>query len=296
MPRKYSGPLQKGSRSAYVSGSRKNRTVPKAISIKTKKPNYNARYKLSKPFTKVLDSYLNSRDTKHWAAANYSIRQFANVPDEGSLLIPVLPEIPQVNADPGNVSANIASREGNSIRLKSITIDCRVHIPGEDTPGSSDRSSIEVVAAIISCKTYKTFQEVSDNWDVGEEIMNSLMRDGPDASAYFGTPKSNMLDFNRDLFTIHDQKRFYMNRGLLTDNSVLPATGTGHMPTLVKKFKMHIKCKGKQLHYSTPSETLATDFGPFLWIGFAYTNNATPSAAGVPFFQGRTVCRFEDLN
>lgn len=288
-------PKRKGSHST-PSTAKRVRTAPKALAPRRRKPHYRANLKLSKPFKAVLNSYLSSRETKHWGVRNYATRQLANVPDTGSVLIPILPEIGQVNAEPNNPSANLATREGNAVRLKSISVDCRIYIPGDDTPGSADRSSIEVVAAILSHKTYKTFQEVTDNWDVGEESMNSLMRAGPEAAAYFGTPASNLLDFNRDMFTVHDQKRFYLNRGLLTDNSVLPATGTGHMPTVVKKFRMHIKCRGKMMHFSTPEETLPTDFGPFLWIGFAFTNNAAPSAAGVPFFIGRCVTRFEDLN
>ena len=153
------------------------------------------------------------------------------------------------------------------------------------------------IVAVLSSKTYKTFAEVSANWDVGEQIRTMLMQYDDTPAPYFGTPDSNLLPFNTNAFTVHDQKRFYLNRGMIINDSAVPtpgATGAGHMPTVVKKVRLNIKCKGKVLKFASPEEPLPTNFGPFLWIGFAYTNNAAATTAGVPFMYGRTVTRFED--
>jgi len=289
--RKYEGPLQPGKRSARVA------RAPKALATKRRKPNYQASLKLTKPFRTVLDSYLTRRDVKHWVQRNYATRQLANVPTTGAHLIPVLPNIDQAGAPPNQDPNSVATREGNFVRLKTISLDLRMYIPADDLAYSADRASIEVIVAVLSSKTYKTFAEVVNNWDVGEQINTMLMQYDDTPSPYFGRPDSNLLPFNTQAFTVHDQRRFYMNRGMIINDSAVPtpgATGAGHMPFLTKRLRMHIKCKGKVLKYASPEEPLPTNFGPFLWIGFAYTNNAVATTAGVPFMYGRTVARFED--
>lgn len=288
--RKYEGPLQPGKRSARV-------PAPRALAPKRRKRNYSASLKLSKPFRTVLDSYLTRRDVKHWVMRNYSTRQYANVPTTGAHLVPVLPNIDQAGAPPNQDPNSVATREGNFVRLKGITLDLRMYIPADDLAYSSDRASIEVIVAVLSSKTYKTFAEVSANWDVGEQIKTMIMQEDDTPVPYFGTCMSNLLPFNTNAFTVHDQKRFYMNRGMIINDSAVPtpgATGAGHMPTVVKKLRMNIKCKGKVLKFASPEEPLPTNFGPFLWVGWAYTNGSAATTAGVPFLYGRTTTRFED--
>jgi len=277
--------------------AKRARTAPKALAPRRRKPRYSASLKLSKPFRTVLDSYLTRRDVKHWVQRNYATRQFPNVPITGAHLIPVLPNIDQAGAPPNQDPNSVATREGNFVRLKNISLDLRFYIPADDLAYSADRASIEVIVAVLSSKTYKTFAEVATNWDVGEQISTMLMQYDDTPVQYFGRPDSNLLPFNTQAFTVHDQKRFYMNRGMIINDSAVPtpgATGAGHMPTVVKKCRLNIKCKGKVLKFASPEEPLPTNFGPFLWVGFAYTNNAAATTAGVPFMYGRTTCRFED--
>lgn len=294
MPRKYSGPLLPGSKSAKV---------PKGL-VRAKPPRkYQPKYKLSKPMNKAVEAKINALEETNEKMYQTALRGLPNQPVGNNQLFRLLPDIHQSGQSSGGTSVypvNRETRTGTKVRLLSHNIKGRVFIEADDQAESSDRACISCRLLVLSCKKYGKFQDVEDNWGAGNNIQNGLLRNGSEQDNFDGYQFGLDLPVNSELFTTHKDMKFVMNRGQLLTKTPVPVPGTeglgyAHMPFMLKYFNFNIKCKNKHLLYSDEENALPSNYAPFAVLCWAYTNGAAPSISRVPQMQITTKTRWKNM-
>lgn len=293
MPRKYSGPLLPGSRSAKV---------PKGL-VRAKPPRkYQPKYKLSKPMSKAVEAKINANEETNERMYQTPLVGLPNIPNSTTTLFRLLPDIHQSGQDAGGGNiypVNRETRTGTKVRLISHNIKGRVFIEPNNQPDENDRACISCRLLVVSCKKYPKYTDVLANWGGGNNIQNGLLRNGSEQDGFDGYQFGLDLPVNSELFTTHKDIKFMLNRGRLDKRTVAPTTteglGIAHMPFVVKYFNFNLKCKNKHLLYSDEENALPSNYAPFAVLLWSYTNGADPSSVRVPEMQITTKTRWKNM-
>lgn len=218
--------------------------------------------------------------------------QYNNASSTFADLRPVVPSVQQaaIGTGPGAVKSDtIDARNGDSIRLTSLKVKGVITIPCYDSNQSEDRSLIACRLVCFSCKRYPCYRDMQDNWNTGEQLQRVFLREGAEPLGFDGSLARLWLPINSEVFTSHYDKTFYLNRGYLDKTSFSDLTGSSasaaHMPNVYKPFNIRLKCKNKVLKYSTPTRTDPSNYGPQVYLMYAFVDGASPSVAAVPFMQ-----------
>ena len=282
--------------------SRQSKYVPRAITKKTQKPKVN-NLKFTKPMEKLIEKRLDRSKQDHWKVTKYQYTGLQGIPHTNALgapsgLFPIIPKIGQVGSTQvaGVIQQdNIESREGNSVKLKSITANLNLLLSPTYSSESSPNAAIRYKVLILSCKKYSQYNTLVENFfDTAgsDNLQEHLFRDGASAVAWDENMENFDLPVNTDLFTVHAQKTGKLNRGMNVGDS---ADGYTLNPMPNVTLKLRIKCKSKQLKYDTPDSTLPTNFNPLIWVGYkAYDGTLLHSGN---FFKlvGNSVIHWEDM-
>lgn len=283
--RKYSGPLQRGKRSAYVPGTRTNRAPPppKALQKKSRKRNYRASYKLTKPFKQVLDKFLDSKTETHWNSIDilreftfqYPIKNGGNPPIGIYRCLPLIPQagMPTVG-HPGGVPDNIETRTGVKIRLKSMVLNLQVRlnptftgISGDISVDPEDAIGASYQIYILSCKAEKSYSDVLKDY-FGSNGLNTQglqmeqFKNGANPTQYDNLTEHENYPINTNLFTVHAQRSGRLAKGEAT----FPQGGgtSVRYPSQCHNVKLRVKCKSKTLKYAKPEDNFPANFDPFV--------------------------------
>lgn len=253
------------------------RSAPKALTVKTRKRNYKAGLKLTKPFREVLDSYLDRTKQDRWITQPYAYQGLQGMPHlqatgQPSGLFPIVPKIFQVGsaAGPGaTVQDDISSRTGSVIKLKSMTVNINLLLAGGYSPTQAAESAVRYKVMILSCKKFVDYTTglVPNYFDTGssQNLQEALLKNGSRPVAWDQYMQNFDLPVNNDLFTVHAVRTGWMRRGI----AVGDASGScAHMPCPLATLKIPLKVKSKVLKYDDPAHTLPSNWQPFLWIGY----------------------------
>ena len=272
MPRKYSGPLQPGKRSAYVPGTRR-RSAPKALQPKIAKKNPSKNYRLSTPFKKILDKHLKSKEELHWETVAIKDQYLPPRPRQPTGQAPqgiqlVLPVITQVGVPiiAGGVQTdNISSREGSQVKLNSMTAHVNLRLNPNYNPASDSGSGIYYKVMICTCKVAPQYNDFITNFFTGPggALENQTFKDGKDP-VNWDKDMQNLSDpVNTNMFTVHASKSGFLTRGESTAQTATQAPGI-RMPQAMKQIKLKVNCKSKVLKYTQLDTSYPTNFMPFI--------------------------------
>jgi len=268
-------PKRFGGRSRYLGGVVQRRRKAVAAS----------RYKLARPVRTLVDRRIDRKIETKSILLKYRRTQWRNAPDAGQRCIQVFPSI-----DQGDTRD---AREGSKITLTSGWVKGMITIPSYDSSTSSDRSSISFRLCMLSCKAARAFPDVQGNWPGPGNLYTQLLKGDSSASPAIGVLQDTWEPINTDMFTVHYDKTFVMNRGQLL-NPGAGGVGTAHMPAVSRSFYIKVKCKNKLVRYSDFGQVEPTNFAPFIVGWWAYTDGAAPSAAAVPFVEFQSMFHFKD--
>ena len=288
----------------YAKSAPAPRLAPKALQVKKRKVNVKNAFKLSRPMKELVDARIDANKQDHWIRSQYPWVGIQGIPHLNSAgapsgVWPVIPKIPQVGTvGPGAqlTSANISSREGNQIQLKSIVCNINLVMAPEYHLNDTSYAGIRYRVIIFSCKKYSQYFELINNFfdSTGSDNLEQyFLRDGKDAVPRDSKMENFDLPVNSELFTVHAQRTGKMNRGVAYGDY----TGSS---AIVKApnvtLKIPLKVKSRKLLYNTTTENLPTNFNPLIWIGYtAYDGTAMHSGNAVHMV-GSTTVRFEDLS
>jgi len=256
--------------SGYSKSSK--RAVPKALVPKRRKRNYRASLKLAKPFKQVLDKYLTKDDQTHWVQKNLAFLYQQGIPyiTTGGVpvgIYPLMPNIWQAGQimTPGSTDEqpnNLESREGSKVHLKSMTVHLTVQLTPSYTPTVDPAIRYKIM--ILTCKKFSEYKELmTEYWDTGssQNLQSKLFLQGASPEPFNRYMYDWWNPVNTNLFTVHAHKEGVLNRGTVVGSD-------GHMPFAYRILKMNLKVKNKVLKYNEPTDSLPTNFQPFLWIGY----------------------------
>lgn len=238
--------------------------------------------------TKAIDS----GKPDHWGmvwAGNSNCRYAADEAN-GASLIPLIPGIQTAGYDAGTLISdiqvnNLNSREGKSVKLKSIRGKLNVFFKPETVPlsgpqGTDLLSSVYVRVLTLSAKNRPTFKQVQTDW-IGVLQPHLFLDNKTRAYGWAGAPEQVHQPVNRQLFTVHQDQTALLHRGSLYQELIGSAVDQyvmAHMPSMGKTFNIEVKCKNKTLNYDQVSDLYPSNFGPFVVVLYSTATQSSSAA------------------
>ena len=219
----------------------------------------------------------------------------ANLRPNGSLsnYYQLLPGISQ--SVTGQSGRKYNTRIGNEIVLKSI------HLQGILNYSQSFATDVLPQNKKIMVRFMVLSQKRSGNFTTAfTNISNRMLTNGTNASENTGTFNGVALDsirgINRDVFTVHYEKKFYLDAPVIAPGTTSPDVGL--VPSLIKFVdkKMYFGGKtGLKLSFANSSATVPENFNPFICIGYSSVSTSNLAASdGLVNFTYNCTAKYTD--
>jgi len=255
-------------RSRYLGGVVQRRR--KAVSAR--------RLKLAKPVRTLVDRRINLHQESHSAGILYQPVPWDSTPDQPGRVVPVFPNIAS-----GTTKQN---RIGSEVRLTSGWIKGQIYLTPSRYQSTDSYASLKFRMCVLSCKTFRAMDEVISNWGGPGNLYTQLLKGGANAGPASGDLQSIWTPINTDLFTVHSDKVYTLNRGMgiVYPFPLNPATTNAgyHMPAVCQNFYIPIKCKNKKVLFSESGQTAATNYAPFIVGWWASSDGSAASTTAFP--------------
>lgn len=161
-------------------------------------------------------------------------------------------------------------RIGDRITLQKLNIHGYIKFDQIFTTGINYQSAVMVRLIVASFKTANNWDTIQN--DFAAVKLAGLLKKGGSTVGYTGLISDCKAPINRDIFTVHSDKKYYIHQDRMTS-----AIGSSTNNT-VKFFNIPLKVKNKLLKYSddTSGATSPTNFSPVLMIGYSYLDGTIP--------------------
>lgn len=209
-----------------------------------------------------------NEDKMAYTTTGNSLIKFNSGIDAVGDLIQILPNISQ------GVGEN--QRIGNEIRAKNLNVKGYVKLDIGDIADNTAMPNVVVRMMILSMKVTQSYQDAQT---LSSKI-GTLLNKGGTTTAFAGNLQDIYAPINRNVFTVHHDKKFYLRQDFL--NVIGAAPPSTHVAQdiskTVKFFNLNVKCKGRVLRYDEDvgSDVLPSNFGPFLVLGYSYLDGSSP--------------------
>lgn len=236
----------------------------------TRKSKYTKPAKLAPSTKKAIDKLINAQiETKQAFLTSGNTLTFFNsgINSTGDYQ-QILPSISQSGTGDAN-------RQGNEITAQSLNIKGYLKLNVNDTTDSTATPQVIVRMMVVSLKAIQNWEQVS----ASATWLNSLLRKGQTTTSFAGNLQDLYAPINRDLFTVHHDKRFYLNQSFINAVGVSPPSTviSQDIKNTVKFFNFNVKCRNKKLRYdSNISSINPTNFAPFMILGYCYPDGSSP--------------------
>lgn len=259
--------------------------------FKAAKPKRSAKAKApSKAFTKVVQKIINKNaETKQaWISSGNSLIMFNQNIDSAGDMQQLVP-----NIDKGTMPHQ---RIGDQVIAQSLNVRGYLKLNVNDTTDSTKLPNVIARVMIVSLKTRPGYYDASGAF----AQLAALLKKGGTTSSFTGVLSDIFAPINTDLFTVHHDKRFYMNQSYINviGASAPSTTIVQDLKNTVKFFNFNIKCKNKVLKYDSAigSGIYPTNFGPFMLVGYANLDGSTDSILTTPVgLQYVTTLNYQDM-
>ncbi len=204
----------------------------------------------------------------------------------------LLPNISQSNAGEAGRKYNV--RIGNEISLQSI------HLKGfleynlsyaEDILPANKKILVRVM--VLSQKRAGNYSTAFTN--ISDRMLTNGFNAGENTGPFTGAAINGIQEINRDVFTVHYEKKMYVNAPVLIPGTTDPDVGV--IPSSLKFIDKKIWFggkSGKKLTFANSGATIPENFAPFVCIGYSSLSaNAVPSN-GVVSFTFNSIANYQD--
>lgn len=194
----------------------------------------------------------------------------------------------------GEAARKYNSRVGNELLLKSI------HIKGfleYDLSFSQDvlpaNKKLLVRLMIVSQKRAGNYSTAFTN--ISDRMLTNGFNAGENTGPFTGATINGVQEINRDVFTVHYEKKIYMTAPVLLPGTTSPDVGVN--PSTIKFIDKKINFggkSGKKLTFANSGATIPENFAPFIVIGYSSCSaNAVPSN-GLVNFTYNSIANYSD--
>lgn len=229
----------------------------------------NRRYRktaLVRKIKQVVSSLTEDKQAYH--TTGNSLLKFNSGIDAVGDLVQILPNISQ--------GVSEGQRIGNQIRAKSLNIKGYVKLDIGDIADSTAMPNVVVRMMVVSMKTTPSYQDAQT---LSSKIGTLLVK-GNTTTAFAGNLQDLYAPINRNVFTVHHDKKFYLRQDFLNSIGATPPSTTvvQDISKTVKFFNLSVKCRGRILKYDEDvgSDVLPSNFGPFILLGYSYLDGSAP--------------------
>ena len=195
----------------------------------------------------------------------------------------------------GSAGRKYNTRIGNEIVLKSIHLQGILNYTQSfATDVLAQNKKIMVRFMVLSQKRSGNFTTAFTN------ISNRMLTNGTNADENTGTFNGVALDsirgINRDVFTVHYEKKFYLDAPVIAPGTTSPDVGL--VPSLIKFVDKKLYFGGKsglKLTFANASATVPENFNPFICIGYSSVSTSNLSASdGLVNFAYNCTAKYTD--
>ncbi len=184
----------------------------------------------------------------------------------------------------GEAARKYNSRVGNEILLRSVRVKGFLEYDlsfATDTLPANKKLLVRVM--ILSAKRAGNYSTAFTN--ISDRMLTNGFNAGENTGPFTGAAINGIQEINRDVFTVHYEKKFYMTAPVLLPGTTTPDVGVN--PSSLKFIDKTINFggkTGKKLNFANASATIPEDFSPFIVIGYSScSHNAVPSNGLVSF-------------
>lgn len=219
---------------------------------------------LVRSIKEVVSSLTESKQA--YTTSGNSLVMFNSGIDSVGDMVQILPYISQGTAD--------NNRIGDQIRAQNLNVKGYIKLNINEVNDSTKLPSVIARMMVVTMKTRPCFYDATGS----PATLATLLKKGGTTVGFTGLLSDIYAPVNRDAFTVHYDKRFYLNQ------SYVNATGPSPPSTIlsqdirntIKFFNLNVKCKNRLLKYDEDvgSGILPSNFGPFLVLGYAYADGS----------------------
>lgn len=228
--------------------------------------------KLSKPVVKAVKKIVEGQEEVKHVGANVVDAAFNSSISAASECYPVLPSVGE-----GTAGHN---RVGDRIRPKYLIVKGHLQYDHAFQGNFAPPSTVRVL--LLSQKNIKISSDVSSRADISHLLKDNIGTDT--ARGYTGAMFDNLAPINKDLFTVHMDRKFkmlpqlYTGLGNSSDTNTKTLSGTQRTYTFVKK----IRCP-KQLMFDDGNGNVPNNFAPFVCMGAVTDDGSGPFSLNTPY-------------
>ena len=174
-----------------------------------------------------------------------------------------------------NNSTGIAGRIGEKIRLKSHTVKGYVRFATAGNSPDAKFSQIMVRQMIVSFKSSKNFDVIDTDPNINAKLA-TLLQKGGTTTGFTGLMSDIMADINRDVFTVHMDKKYYLTQSRLNITTTGGVDIAQDNSKAIRFFNHSMKVKNKLLHYDADvsASLLPTNYAPIMLFGYCYLDGS----------------------
>lgn len=180
-------------------------------------------------------------------------------------------------------------------RIRALNLNIRGYLKFDyNSSAAAPASSVGVRMMVVSVKGRDSYDMATINGNA----LFSLLKKGGTSSAFTGILSDLTAPINRDLFTVHHDKLFYLKQDMVFQSGT-PTNSwvTSDVSKLIRFFNLNVKCRNKDLKYedATNSGLYPTNFFPFLIVGYAYLDGSAADTVSTKLgLEYTTTLKYED--
>lgn len=201
-------------------------------------------------------------------------------------MLQIIPNITQGTAD--------NNRIGDQIRSQSISLKGYIRLSPNTSFNSSTLPAVVARLFIVSLKTKPNYTEAVST----ATALGGLLKKGGTTSGFGGNLQDIYSPVNTDLWTVHADRKFYLNQSFLLQPPTLGALSVPvDVKNTIKFFNLNVRCKNKLLKYDAniSSALLPTNYGPIMLLGYAYLDGSSPDVVSTNLgLQYDVIFNYED--
>lgn len=150
-------------------------------------------------------------------------------------------------------------RIGAEVKLMSLRSRFHFYIP-TDVAQRDDQQHLSCRLLVLSPKKLRKYSDLVGQWESGTVYRSNFLKPDSEASGFVNDMFSLDWRVNRELMTVHADKRFSLSRGKIYDDG---SGSGGHIPCPFKTINISLKVKSKKLLFSDFSDEGASNWAPF---------------------------------
>lgn len=216
---------------------------------------------------KVVKSLTEDKQAYTSIGSGNSLVMFNSGIDSTGDYQPVVPAIGQ------GVDTN--QRIGEKIRAKSLNIRGYVRLTPNSVSNSTSLPQVAVRLMVLSMKNRPNWTAVTND----AAPLQTLLLKGGTTTAFTGILSDLMAPINRDVFTVHADRKFYLKQDRLVGiGASIPSQYIAmDSSKTVRFFNIRVKCKDRILRYDEDisADSYPVNFCPFLVMGYVYLDGTT---------------------